>query len=227
MPFMGILFDFNGVLWWDAPLVIQGWQRTARMLRGKPFSDGEIMRLVHGRNSRDTLEYLAGRTLDDGEIRRLIDEREAFYRELCRQQGEAFRLSPGAEEFLDYLRSRGIPRTIATASIKVNVDFFVESLRLDRWFDPAKIVYDDGVRRSKPAPDYYRDAAAALKLDPGRCVVVEDAASGIGAARAAGIGWVVGVAHEANAGGTLEGTAPDEWVADLGRLDRKRLFEGG
>jgi HAD superfamily hydrolase (TIGR01509 family) len=222
--YTGILFDFNGVLLWDGRWVTEGWQRTARMLRGRPLSGDEIVRLVHGRNNRDTIEYLLGRRISDAEAAEIIAEREAHYRGLCLQQGGEFRLSPGAEQLLDFLRGRGIPRTIATASKWENVEFFISHLRLERWFDPAKIIFDDGIRPSKPAPDYYRDAAAALSLPPARCVVVEDAPSGMRSARAAGAGRVVGMRNDANRGIPREDAPADEWIGNLGQLDRKRLF---
>jgi HAD superfamily hydrolase (TIGR01509 family) len=222
----GIIFDFNGVLWWDAPLIEQGWQRTARQLRGREFSPEEITRIVHGRNNGGTLEYLAGRPLGADEIRRLIGEREAYYRNLCLQQGENFRLSPGAVEFLDFLRARGIPRTIATASEKSNVDFFVRQLHLARWFDPEKIVYDDLLRPGKPAPDCYLAAAAMISLAPSRCVVSEDSLSGIQAARAAGIGRVIGLASRLPAEVLLREGA-DAAAENLGRISTERLFVRG
>lgn len=226
MPFDGIILDFNGVLWWDAPLIEEVWQRSARQLRGRPFSTEELMQIVHGRNNRGILEYLAGHPLGDAEAQRLIDEREAYYRGLCLRQGEKFRLSPGAVELLDFLRARGIPRTIATASVKTNVDFFVQQLRLEEWFDPGKIVYDDGIRSSKPAPDYYLDAAVKVGLDPSRCVVVEDAVSGIRSARAAGIGWVIGLTSR-QTGDVLLREGAHAAAENLGRIDRERLFSRG
>lgn len=226
MPFDGIIFDFNGVLWWDAPLVVESWQRTSRALRGRPFTGEEIARIMHGRNNRDTMEYLAGRPLEDGEAGRLIGEKEAYYRELCLREGEAFRLSPGAEELLDFLRARRIPRTIATASIRVNVDFFVRRLRLDRWFDPELIVIDDGSLLSKPAPDYYLKAAENLGLDDARCAVVEDSLSGVRAARAAKAGRVIGVTTNRPREELLAEGA-DETVDNLGQIDREGLFGKG
>jgi HAD superfamily hydrolase (TIGR01509 family) len=226
MTFDGIIFDFNGVLWWDNALVEKGWQRTAMELRGRLFSAEEIARIVRGRNGRDTLEYLAGHPLEEVEIRRLIDEREAAYRELCLQEGENFRLSPGAEELLDYLKARSIPRTIATASEKMNVDFFVAQLGLARWFDPRLIVYDDGVRRGKPAPDFYLQAAANLKLNPSGCVVVEDSLTGMRAARAAGIGCLVALGYVSADDDGLKEIPVDAAVRNLGELDRQRLFGG-
>ena len=96
--FAALIFDFNGVLWWDAPLIDRGWQRSARELRGREFAPEELAQIVHGRNNGGTLEYLVGHPLGVEEIRRMIDERETYYCNLCLEQGEAFRLSPGAVE---------------------------------------------------------------------------------------------------------------------------------
>ncbi len=225
MTFSGIIFDFNGVLWWDSPLIDRAWQRTALQLRGREFSAEELTQIVHGRNNGGTLEYLVGHPLGGEEIRRMIDEREIYYRNLCLEQGEKFRLSPGALELLDFLRERKIPRTIATASEKTNVDFFVEHLRLERWFDPQRIVYDDFVRPGKPAPDCYLAAAAVLRLEPSCCVVIEDSLSGIRAARAAGIGLVIGLTSSQSAEALREAGAHVS-VENLGQLEPKRLFIG-
>ena len=223
MTFSGIIFDFNGVLWWDSPLIEQGWQRSALQLRGREFTPEELTQRVYGRNNGGILEYLVGHPLDGGEIRRMTAEREAYYRGLCLQQGDAFRLSPGAVDLLEYLREREIPRTIATASEKTNVDFFVRELRLERWFDPQKIVFDDFVRPGKPAPDCYLEAAAALKVEPSCCVVVEDSHSGIRAARAAGIGLVIGLTSSQGTDALREAGA-HETVDNLGEMERERLF---
>jgi beta-phosphoglucomutase-like phosphatase (HAD superfamily) len=92
---------------------------------------------------------------------------------------------------LDDLVKLEIPHTIATASGKNNVDFFIQHLDLDRWFEQEKIMYDDGQISGKPAPDLYLRAAENLNLSPESCVVVEDSHSGIQAAHAAGIGWLM------------------------------------
>ena len=225
MAYAGMVFDFNGVLWWDAPLIEEGWQRSAQQLRGRPFSAEELAQIVHGRTNRSTLEYLVGHRLGEEELRRMIDEREAFYRGLCLDQGENFRLSPGAVDLLGYLRARGIPRTIATASDRTNVDFFVRQLELAQWFDSGKIVYDDFVRPGKPAPDVYLQAAANIGLAPECCVVVEDSLSGIRSARAAGIGHIVGLTSSLSVEVLIRGGA-DAAAENLGRIDREQLFCG-
>jgi HAD superfamily hydrolase (TIGR01509 family) len=191
MAFQGIIFDFNGVLWWDGHLQEQSWRRFSVELRGWPLSADEIAVHVHGRNNGHTLGYLLGRPVAGEELWELTQRKETIYRQLCLDLGEEFKLSPGAAELLGFLAARQIPRTIATASEKTNLDFFVAHLHLERWFDVGLIVYDDGTRPGKPAPDIYLQAARNLGLVPGQCVVVEDSQSGIQAAHAAEIGCIV------------------------------------
>jgi beta-phosphoglucomutase-like phosphatase (HAD superfamily) len=179
---------------------------------------------VHGRYNRHTLEYLTGQSLAADEVHRLTEQKETIYRRLCLDQGAEFRLSPGAVELLDFLVAKRIPHTIATASGRTNLDFFVQHLGLARWFEMELAVYDDGSRRGKPAPDIYLQAAHKLGLVPTCCIVVEDSRSGIQAAHAAGVGHIVALGPEhthAQLAG-LEGV--DAVVENLGQLPRQQLF---
>lgn len=190
MKLEAIIFDFNGVLWWDGHLQDQAWKRFSAEKRGIPFSDAEMANHVHGRSNRYTLGYLLGEPLTGAQLDELSEQKETFYRELCLAEGEDFRLSPGAVDLLDFVVDNQIPRTIATASGKSNVDFFVTHLDLANWFELDRIVYDDGRRPGKPAPDFYLQAAINVNREPERCAVVEDSRSGIAAAYAAGIGAI-------------------------------------
>ena len=58
---------------------------------------------------------------------------------------------------------------------------------------PSLVLTADDVRTSKPNPEGYATAIRSLGVDPARVVVFEDTASGIAAARAAGVGRVVRV----------------------------------
>lgn len=193
MKFSGIIFDFNGVLWWDRLIQEQAWSQFAEGQFGISLTS-EVMRVqVHGRNNQHTLEYLMGTNLDQDELIQLSGQKERLYRDLCLAQGDQFSLSPGAEELLGALVARGIPRTIATASGEENLAFFFEHLHLNQWFDRQCIVFDDGSRPGKPAPDIYLQAAKMLRLKPTECVVVEDSISGLQSAQSAGIGYIVAI----------------------------------
>jgi len=224
MKFSGIIFDFNGVLWWDNSLQEQAWRQFIHEQFGISLTSEEMAVQVHGRNNQNTFEYLIRANLETGEVRQLSEQKERIYRGLCLAQGDEFKLSPGAEGLLDGLAAHKIPRTIATASGEENMDFFFEHLYLDRWFARAQIVYDDGSSPGKPDPEIYLQAAKELGLNPMDCVVVEDSISGIQSAQSAGIGHIIAlgsVDQQARLGG-LDGV--DQVVDNLGNLDLKKVF---
>jgi beta-phosphoglucomutase-like phosphatase (HAD superfamily) len=224
MPFQGLIFDFNGVLWWDNHLQEQSWIEFSAAVRGRPLSGEEMAVEVHGRPNRHTLEYLLGRRLASDELTGLSEDKERIYRQLCLDQGPGFRLSPGAAELLDWLAVHGVGRTIATASGRGNVDFFFRHLDLARWFEPERVVYDDGRRPGKPAPDIYCQAAANLGLAPARCVVVEDSRSGLEAARRAGIGCLLALGPAPTHPQLARLPGVDQVIDSLERFPRERLF---
>jgi beta-phosphoglucomutase-like phosphatase (HAD superfamily) len=227
MPFAGIIFDFNGVLWWDGALQQDAWNRMAVELRGSALTDEEMAGRVHGRTNRAILEYLIDRPVTGPELAQLVEKKEAGYRRDCLALGRDFRLSPGAGEALEILKARRIPCTIATASDAVNVAFFFQHLGLGRWFEIGRVACDDGTFPGKPAPDIYLRAARILDLGPGACVVVEDARSGIQAAAAAGIGCILAlgpVRRHAELG-----RLPGVWrtIESLAQLPHGELFGRG
>ncbi|MBQ9245590.1 HAD family phosphatase [bacterium] len=190
----GIIFDFNGTLFFDSQLHYDAWRIYSKKLRGFEFSDDEMRTKMFGRTNADIIEYALGRKPEPELVEKLAKEKEAMYREQCKKNPNMLVLSPGAETFLDFLKQNNIPRTIATMSEWDNVEFYINEFKLERWFDLDKIVYSNGKIPGKPAPDIYQIAAKNINLSPSNCVVVEDALSGINAANAAGIGMIIAIA---------------------------------
>ena len=219
----GVIFDFNGVLFWDNPLHEEAWRQYSTRLRGRPLNDQEMVEQVHGKVNRDIFAHVLGAPPTDEVLARLAEEKEIIYRRLCLEAGEAFRLSPGAVELLDFLAAHDVPRAIATSSPWVNLSFYIEHLHLDRWFRPAQLIYDRGHYPGKPAPDIYLEASEALALPPPACVVVEDSLAGIAAARAAGIGRIIalGPAERHAELAALPGVT--DVIGDLGQFPRRLL----
>lgn len=69
----------------------------------------------------------------------------------------------------------------------MQVDANLKAAGFDAGSDFDAIVSADKFELLKPAPDIFLAAAQALECHPGKCIVIEDAAAGIQAARAAGI----------------------------------------
>ena len=194
MKYKGIIFDYNGTLFFDSKKHYDAWKLFSKQLRGYEFSDDEMRNHMFGRTNEDIISYAIGKKPDRELCQKLAKEKESLYRQMCLKDRENFRFAPYATDFLDFLCKKNIPHTIATMSEKDNVDFYIKEMNLPKWFDVSKIVYDDGTIPGKPAPDIYLKAAKNLNLLPEQCIVVEDAVSGIKAAKNAGIGYIVAIA---------------------------------
>jgi HAD superfamily hydrolase (TIGR01509 family) len=89
---------------------------------------------------------------------------------------------PGARAVLGWTQDR--PRALVTGSSRVEVSQVLPLIGPEAAF-PVIVAAED-VTRSKPAPDGYRAAIAALGLAPDECLVIEDSVAGIAAGRSAG-----------------------------------------
>jgi beta-phosphoglucomutase-like phosphatase (HAD superfamily) len=184
----GVIFDFNGTLFWDTKLHNEAW----RIFLDKyniHISDEDMFQHIHGKNNRDIFVEIFHGALPKEQIPGMGLEKERIYQQLCLQSG--LELAPGATVFFDFLTSRGIVYTIATASGKENVDFYFEHLGLARWFEYDKVVYNDGKITGKPAPDIYLKAMSVIGRGPSEVIVFEDAVAGIRAAENAHAGRII------------------------------------
>lgn len=188
MLFSGIIFDFNGTLFWDTKLHNKAWDMflTKHNLN---LSDEDKFRKMHGKNNKDIFVAFFGESVSDEQIQEYILEKEGLYQELCLQTD--MQLAPGAVRFLDYLKDYKIPFTIATASGKENVDFYFKHLPLSNWFEYDKVIYNNGRIKGKPDPQIYQLAMETIGKKPEEVIVFEDAIAGLQAAKNANAGKII------------------------------------
>lgn len=180
----GVIFDFNGTLFFDSDKHVLAWGKMAEELRGYGTSPEELQAHFYGVPNNRAIEYLLQRECAEEELTKYSELKEAYYRDFCRADEKSFHLVEGAHEFFGQLVEEDIPFTIASASIKPNIDFFVESFDLDKWFDPEKIVYDDGSYENKQK--MFLHAAEVIGVPLEECLIFEDSESGIRDAYEAG-----------------------------------------
>ena len=211
----GILFDFNGTLFFDSDLHIKAFQEIFPMFGApkptKEYLAENVFGRPHVKIYRDNINPYATyeEAADFGR------KKEAIYYELCLADKERLKLVDGAEELLDHLKVEEIPFTIATGSCREEVKFFFEHLGLERWFDIDKMIYADGSFDGKPAPDCYVLAAEKIGLSSSECLIFEDGTSGIMAANAANAKSVVAVYDEGIPSPLREGVEVDAVYHDL------------
>lgn len=188
MKIKGVIFDFNGTLFWDTRLHNTAWDRFLENHQIN-LSDQEKNEKIHGRNNKDILNTVFAADLSDDLIASMSTEKELIYQSLCLQS--EITLAPGSEDFLRFLKKQDIPFTIATASSLINVDFYFKHLDLDRYFERSKVIYNDGSIKSKPHPQLFQKAMDALGLEGNEVLIFEDSIAGIRSAENANAGQIM------------------------------------
>ncbi|MBG0785389.1 MAG: beta-phosphoglucomutase [Anaerolineaceae bacterium] len=175
------LFDLDGVLTDTSEYHYMAWKHLADDLK-IPFTreDNELLRGVSRRESLNRL--LKGRAMDEAQIEKRMADKNRYYQSLIEDIREDA-LLPGALEMLVELGVLGLKRMIVSSSRNAGV--IVEKLALSSRIDG--LVDGNADARPKPFPDLFLLAAQQCGVKPEGCLVVEDAASGIEAAHAAGM----------------------------------------
>lgn len=200
------LFDWDGVVIDSSRLHEKSWELMAREY-GLPLPPGHFQRGFGMKNERIIPEVLGWAT-ETKHISNLAAEKEARYRDLVMDEG--MEPLPGVSVWIERLFDAGVPCSIASSSVRLNIDCVLDKIGLRRFF--TAIVSGDEVEHGKPAPDIFLKAAAKLGNLP--AVVFEDALVGIEAAHRAGMAVIaVTTTHPAH-----ELTAADKVVQRLDEL---------
>ena len=176
-----VLWDLDGTLVDSGEYHWQSWRET---LAAENFdlTRDQFFASFGQKNDRILRGWL-GEDATVERIERLGDAKEAEYRRLAREGGLA--ALPGATEWVARLQHDGWRQAVATSAPRLNAEVMLEACGLDRFFDV--IVSAEDVTVGKPDPQVFQTAAGRLQTPPDRCIVVEDAAAGIEAARRAGM----------------------------------------
>jgi len=179
----GAIFDLDGVLVDTAKYHYLAWKRLAVEL-GFDFTEADNERLkgVSRIRSLEILLETGGIAMDEGEKERAADRKNAWYVEYLLTLDETALLA-GSKEYLLRLRENGV--RIALGSASKNAPLILDRLNIAALFDA--VIDGNSVSKAKPDPEVFLKGAQALGLEPGLCVVFEDALAGVEAARAGGM----------------------------------------
>jgi beta-phosphoglucomutase len=199
-----VLWDLDGTLVDSTEYHWRSWQRPLAD-EGVHITRADFLASFGQRNDAILQRWL-GESADRARIARTGDAKEASYREIIAAEGIA--PLPGAAEWVRRLHETGWRQAIASSAPRLNVEVVRRVLGFEQLVETYVAAED--VHAGKPDPEVFLTAAARLRVPPERCVVVEDAAAGVEAARRAGM-RCIGVGDPAVAGADVYVTS----LADL------------
>lgn len=122
----------------------------------------------------------------DNEVSELNHMSEQYSNNIIKENG--YIIVPGAVELVKMFNDNGIKLAVASSSSAYLIDRAVSYLGIKECFDV--LVSGENIANPKPSPDIFLKAAEILGVDGSRCIVIEDSANGVKAAKAAGIACV-------------------------------------
>ncbi|MDF2908759.1 MAG: beta-phosphoglucomutase [Herbinix sp.] len=180
----GVIFDLDGVLVSTDELHYRAWKHLADELGIKEFThqDNQEQKGVSRMESLEVVLKKGTRIYTEAEKVALAERKNSYYVELLQSLSEEAVLS-GVVLTLLSLRDRGV--LIGIGSVSKNTPLILKRTGLLGYIDQISCGLD--ITRSKPDPEVFLVAAKKLGLREKECLVVEDSAVGIVAAKAAGM----------------------------------------
>jgi mannitol-1-/sugar-/sorbitol-6-phosphatase len=166
-----ILFDLDGVLVDSTPAVERVWRKWAE---DHGIDPDFVMQWAHGRRSIETIRRVAPE-MDAPKENVEVERREI-------EDLEGVRVIEGAAEILASIPSGHW--TIVTSATRPLAEARMSYVHLPL---PPDAITAERVVRGKPDPEPYLKGAELLGFPPADCIVIEDTAAGIRAAKAAGM----------------------------------------
>lgn len=238
-PYEAVIFDMDGVVTDTATLHAGAWKQLFDQVLADPrlASAGPVApfdpvqdyrRYVDGRRREDgVVGFLGARGIvlppgaptdppDAWTVHGLAARKNQIFLRLVSTEG--VRVFPGTAALVERLRASGTALGLVTASR--NAEMLLEAAHLGETFDVVVdgIVADRLDLPGKPDPATYVEAARRLGVAPARAAVVEDAESGVAAARHGGFGLVVGIDRDGHRR-ELEQAGADFVLDDVYELD--------
>jgi beta-phosphoglucomutase family hydrolase len=174
-----VIFDMDGTLVASTELDFLAWQKLFKEY-GVNISFQQYYPLI-GMKSADMVSHFL--KLEGLKANYALTKKMEYFDELLNLNG--IKVFPNAENLLNYFREKSIPLALATSSRKRKM----RRVMLDTGFEQYFKVFITGedVENGKPKPDMFLLAAQRLSVLPAKCLVFEDAISGVHAAKAAGM----------------------------------------
>jgi len=212
------IFDMDGVIINSEPLHAKAKLEALRQF-GLSCDEKELVRYV-GRTALDFYtEFLGQHPLPDVTAREMTDLKHELYLDIL--AGDAS-IQPidGVKDLLARLKGAGYLIALGSSSTPKIIETVLTRFGIKAYFQV--ILAGSQLPKSKPDPAIYLLAAKKLQVKPEECIVLEDATSGIAAAKAAGMYCI---AYRNLTSGRQDLTRADRVVEHLDEIKVEELLK--
>ena len=174
------IFDMDGLMFDTERVFVAAWDYAGEKLGlGKT---GYMVMKTMGRNTEGCNQIWREEFGADFDVAALWDYTREFLEDYYSRNTVS--LKKGLYELLAYLKQAGYKLAVASSTKTEKVEHHLASADVRTYFDA--VIGGDMVEKSKPEPDIYLKAAAALGVPPEECYALEDSRNGLLSAHAAG-----------------------------------------
>ena len=189
MKFKAIIFDMDGVLIDSEPLHKEVEQQILCELGVKLPHEEHIKFAGVGKEMWSIIKKQYGYNKDVSENDIHATKRQLY---LERLTSNPIRPIDGVRDIIHFAQNRNLKIAIASSSSRDNIEIVARAIEIS---DKVEIIVSgDEVPKTKPSPDIFLETSRLLNLAPEQCIVIEDSANGVKAAKDAGM-FCIGFAN--------------------------------
>jgi beta-phosphoglucomutase len=210
-----VIFDMDGVIIDTEPLHHQAFFTQFAEL-GITVSDALYASFL-GSSTRNVFQRLKQEFNLTQEVDELLRRKRELFNEAF-DTDAGLDLLPGVRTLIEDLTKHGIQLVLASSASKATIARVFNRFGLAPYF--SHLVSGEDFAQSKPNPEIFLHAAALTETPVTECIVIEDSANGVAAAKAAGI-YCIGYASPHSAGQDLR--LADRVVQDFSELSAAQI----
>lgn len=219
MQNIAIIWDVDGTLVDTAEQHFRAWQTLADEI-GHPFTRDDFA-ATFGMRNPEIVRQLFDPQATEEKCQAIGERKELLYRASVEQLG--VNLLPGVSNLLNDFANAGWPQAVGSSAPPANLDLLLRVTKTRHYFQA--VVSGNDVSHGKPHPEVFLKAADALGVSPETCVVLEDAVSGVQAAKAANMTCVAVTFVGHHPKEKLTAAGADQVVDSLASLDWQSLLQ--
>jgi beta-phosphoglucomutase len=177
-----VIFDMDGVVVNTEPIA---YKANGELFKSLNITvPDEVYATFIGSSDKNNMQKIKDLYNLEHTREQLLEEKYKYYYEVF-DKADDLELMPGVKDLIIDLHNRGIKLILASSAARRKIDKVFTRFGLYPYFD--EVISGENFEYSKPHPAIFLEAVAKSGFNKNECIIIEDSANGIQAAKAAGV----------------------------------------